>query len=223
MKIVSQAHRILTPISTDGYIELQNLEHIARVCYKSEGTVDSINLGRTKEFIRRLIKNGHDAMLEHGYISVEFVTDRGVSHELVRHRMASYAQESTRYCNYSQNRFGGEIAVIMPSYIPDDPDNKGYQYWYDSCLKAENRYFVLLDDGWSPQQARAVLPTCLKTQIVVTANYREWRHILRLRCAKDAHPQMQALMKPLLEELHGKFDVLFDDIYEGAFGLKGEK
>jgi len=137
-------------------------------------------------------------ILTHKTITVKFITDRGVSHEIVRHRIASYSQESTRYCNYSKSQFNGEITVIEPCFLV--PGTEGYDMWYRACQMAEQYYFSMLDWGCSPQEARAVLPTCLKTEIMVTANVREWLHILKLRTDSAAHPDVRKLMKPLLQE-----------------------
>lgn len=161
-----------------------------------------------------IIKRGHEAVLEHFDITVKFVCDRGVSHEIVRHRMASYCQESTRYCNYSKDVFGSEITVIRPSFLTEG--TPGWQYWKVACRMAEKSYFELLDWGCTPQEARAVLPTCLKTEVVMTANLREWRHFFKLRTAPAAHPQMREVAIPLLHQMRSQVPVIFDDIEEAA-------
>ena len=216
MKIIKPSYEILTPISDGGIKELQHIERIARVCYKSENKI-STDGESAKRLIRRLIDRGHEAMLEHGSISVLFICDRGVSHEIVRHRMASYAQESTRYCNYGKDKFGREITFIQPLYLnfakePDDIKFAKYMVWSTNCEMCEKAYFAMLESGSSPQEARAVLPNSLKTEIVMTANYREWRHFFKLRCDKAAHPQMRELTIPLLKELDKKLPVIFEDI-----------
>ena len=205
MRIVKPGVEIMTP--TDGI--LQHLERCGRVCYKSE---DKIADGTAEKFVAGIIKRGHEAVLEHASITVKFTCDRGVSHEIVRHRMASYCQESTRYCNYSKDGFGGEITVIRPNYLEEN--SPAYFYWDAACRKSEIAYFNLLSCGCSPQEARAVLPTCLKTEVVMTANLREWRHFLRLRCDKAAHPQMREVALMLLDKLHKAVPVCFDDITE---------
>lgn len=223
MKVVPQSFKILTSLSIDGMTELERIECVARTCYKSEPKIQRI-LGEsdihyeyrrgeiTKAFIAGLIRRGHEAMLEHGSISVLITTDRGVSHELVRHRIASYAQESTRYCNYSKDKFGSEITVIEPPF--KEKEGHLHNIWWHQCSMAEQAYLELLENGWTPQMARSVLPTCTKTDIVITANYREWRNILKLRCAPDAHPQMREIMLQILDKFHRCIPVLFDDIYE---------
>lgn len=208
MKIVKAKHEILTAI--DGVQELKELERIARVCYKSEGNI-SEGPESAEKLIKVLISNGHEAMLEHKSFSVIFRCDRAISHEIVRHRMASFAQESQRYCNYSKDKFDNEVQFIQPWWM-DEEDDLGYYTWLKDCKNAEKNYLKLLEDGYSPQQARIVLPNCTKTEIVVTANYREWRHILKLRTAPDAYPDMRNLMLGLLNELKQKLPVIFDDI-----------
>ena len=211
MKIIKPSYEILTDISPFGILELEQIERAARTCYKSEDKITD-QAQSAQQLIKKLIANGHEAMLEHSSLTVKFICDRGVSHELVRHRMASFAQESTRYCNYSQDKFGGEITVVKPFYLAED--SKAYDLWGSACTYAETRYFELLNEGLSPQEARCVLPNSLKTEVVITANYREWRHILKLRTDRTAHPQMRELMVPLLKDLYERILVIFDDIYE---------
>ena len=138
------------------------------------------------------------------------MVDRGISHEIVRHRLASYCQESSRYCNYTQGKFGGEITVIQPHFFAEN--SMQYYDWRDACQIAENRYFSLLNSGAKPEEARDVLPTSLKTELAMTANVREWRHFLKLRTSPAAHPQIREVTIPLLHELQGKVPVLFEDI-----------
>lgn len=206
MKIIKPDVQFITPI--DGATILKRLEHCGRVCYKSE---DKITEGSAEKFVAGIIKRGHEAVLEHCSFTVKFICDRGVSHEIVRHRMASYCQESTRYCNYSKDVFGSEITVIRPSFLTEG--TPGWQYWKVTCRMAEKSYFELLDWGCTPQEARAVLPTCLKTEVVMTANLREWRHFLKLRCSPAAHPQMREVALILLDKVHWLIPVCFDDIW----------
>lgn len=210
MIVAEASYDILTPISEGGIEELQRIELVGRKCYKSEDKITEDGES-AKRFVGMLIKNGHEAMIEHSQLSVLFVCDRGFSHELVRHRIASFAQESTRYCNYSKDKFGNQITVIKPYFLKDryalNEDD-----WYTACKKAEEIYFAMLRHGCSPEEARAVLPMSLKTEVVITTNYREWRNILKLRTDKSAHPQMRELMIPLLNELKRSIPVVFDDI-----------
>ena len=224
MKIINAGYEIWTDISEGGIKELQHLERVARTCYKSEDKITEDGES-AKKMIRGLIKNGHEAMLEHGGMTVKFIVDRGVSHEIVRHRLFSFAQESTRYCNYSKDKFGNEITVIWPGYLNlERSPADGYfideaaNNWYTAVHIAENQYINMLDIGLTPQEARAVLPNSLKTELVVTGNWREWRHFFKLRCDHAAHPQIREVAIPLLEEMHKRIPVLFDDIYEEVFG-----
>lgn len=163
-----------------------------RTCYKSE------TFGREARFIAMILKRGHESVIEHASASFRIVCDRGVSHELVRHRLASYSQESTRYCNYAQDKHGSEISVVRPP----DLEDRSYIVWLQACVEAENAYLALSKGhGLSPQIARSVLPTCLKTEIVMTCNFREWRHFLRLRLSKEAHPQMRQIAEMIRDEL----------------------
>lgn len=210
MKIINPSIEILTPIDDSSEI-LKHIELCGRVCYKSE---DKISEGSAETFIANIIKRGHEAVLEHFNITVKFICDRGVSHEIVRHRLASYCQESTRYCNYSKDGFGNEITVIAPCFFecdPYDPESL-WSRWEEACAIAEKAYFDLLAHGCTPQEARAVLPNSLKTEVVMTANIREWRHFLKLRTSEAAHPQMREVATMLLIALQDLVPVLFDDI-----------
>ena len=205
MKLVKPGYEILTPV--DGISELKLIERAARTCYKSENAITDDGES-AKKLIRTLISKGHEAMLEHSFLSVKFVCDRGVTHELVRHRLCSFAQESTRYCNYSGDKFEKNVKFVIP-YFFENPVK--IEIWTDACARAENAYFDLLKTGATPQEARTVLPNSTAAEIVMSGNYREWRHILKLRTAKDAHPQMREIMCPLGKELQKKLPVIFDD------------
>ena len=205
MRIIEPSVKIITPI--DGPAILKHIEQVGRVCYKSE---DKITEESAEKFVAGIIRRGHEAVIEHFNITVKFITDRGISHEIVRHRLASYAQESTRYCNYGQERFGNEIAVIKPLNIPNDGIT--FDIWERAVAKAEKEYFRLLEVGCKPQTARSVLPTCTKTELMMTANLREWRHFIRLRGEKDAHPDIWILAKDLLRQLKEQIPVVFDDL-----------
>lgn len=205
MKVISPRFEILTPL--DGRAILQHIEACGRVCYKSE---NKITENSAAAFVVGIIKRGHEAVLEHFNITGKFICDRGVSHEIVRHRVASYCQESTRYCNYSKDGFNSEITVIMPCYLTQGTG--GWNIWVQACASAERAYFDLLEFGCSPQEARAVLPTSLKTEVVMTANLREWRHFFKLRTAQAAHPQMREVACMALQQMQATVPVIFDDI-----------
>lgn len=203
MKIIKASVEFVTPI--DGKVILERLEQCGRVCYKSE---DKTTEDSAEKFIASIIKRGHEAVLEHCSFTVKFICDRGVSHEIVRHRLASYCQESTRYCNYSKDGFGSEITVIEPCYL----SGAGYGRWEAACRQSEQAYFDLLNWGCTAQEARAVLPNSLKTELIMTANLREWRHFLKLRTSPAAHPQMREVAKMLLNMCKERMSILFDDI-----------
>ena len=215
MKIIEPSYTILSDISENGIKELQFIERAARTCYKSGGRITDDGES-AKTLIKRLISSGHEAMLEHSMLSVRFVVDRGVSHEIVRHRLFSFAQESQRYCNYSKGKFGNEITFIKPCFWNDKNPEYGkvsnYDWWSYACDKAELAYLNLLEHGATPQEARTVLPNSTATELVVTGNYREWRHFLKLRTAGAAHPQMRQVTIPLLKELQERIPIIFDDI-----------
>lgn len=207
MQIVSAGYEILDPLN--GEEILRKLERVARVCYKSE---DKICEGSAEKMVRALVKSKHEAMLEHFSFSVKFICDRGVSHELVRHRVASFAQESTRYCNYGKT---GDVTFIRPLFFTEDSPEM--DNWAELMMLAEEHYLDLLKEGRSPQEARAVLPNSLKTEVVMTANLREWRHFFLLRAVGTTgkpHPQMREVAVPLLHEVVDKIPVIFDDIKE---------
>jgi thymidylate synthase (FAD) len=207
MKVVMPSIQITFFIPDDElYIE-KKIEKIARVCYKSE---DRITHTSHIKFIEKLLNNGHNAMLEFGYATAHLITDRGISHELVRHRLASFAQESTRYCNYSKDKFGNELTFIAPSGLGSSVSAK--MDWETACLQAEISYFKLIEQGINPQIARSVLPNCLKTEIIIGANLREWRHIFEQRCAASAHPDMRYLMLSALRKFVEKMPTLFRDL-----------
>jgi thymidylate synthase (FAD) len=225
MKIMKPSYEILTEI--DGIKMLQHIEKIGRVCYKSEDKITDDGES-AKAFVKMLINRGHEAMIEYSMISVKFTVDRGVSHELVRHRIASFAQESTRYCNYSNDKFGSEISVIVPSwfeYVPSYYEEllqhkvkdvsvfKNTELeWLQQMGSAEASYLRLLDMGWSAQEARSVLPNSLKTDIAITMDFRNWRNFFRLRTPMSVHPQMREVTIPLLGDFKSRIPVVFDDI-----------
>ena len=223
MNILRAGFEILTPISEGGIDELKHIEKIGRVCYKSEGKITKDGES-AKKFVKMLIDRGHEAMIEHSSLSVRFTVDRGVSHELVRHRIASFAQESTRYVNYSLDKFGNEINVIN---IRDgiDLDNKMknmdssiidaiLREWFSAMKDAEKHYMKMIELGATPQIARSVLPNSTKTEITITTNYREWRNFFKLRVPATAHPQMREVTIPLLKELKNRLPIIVDDIKE---------
>jgi thymidylate synthase (FAD) len=216
MKIINQSYEILS--DPDLRKQLNLIELAGRTAYKSE---DKITDDSAKEFAKMINTRNHEAVLEHSFLSVKFITDRGVSHEIVRHRLCSFTQESTRYCNYSKDKFDNQLTFISPVWFNNDcTDEKeiselsftNVEVWKKCMEYCENTYLSLIDNGlWNPQQARSVLPNSLKTEIVVTANFREWKHIFRLRAiSKAAHPQMRDLMIPLYNYCKEQLPEIFD-------------
>ena len=234
MKIIKPYHEIINVTQNP----LQLIELAGRNCYKSE---DKITPDSAHDFIRRAIKAGHLSLLEHASATVRIICDRGISHEIVRHRIGvAYSQESTRYCRYSDDKFGNQITVILPigfdermydtewTPLNSPPDNfesnmhvklwetlpDVEKIWLASCRASEFYYALLIERGSKPEIARSVLPTSLKTEIIMTANFRAWKWIFRQRCQKAAHPQIREIMLPLLKELHEKIHVVFDEEFE---------
>lgn len=205
MKIINAGYEIISPLN--GEQILKHIELCGRVCYKSE---DKITADSAQKFVETILKRGHEAVLEHFSFTVRFIVDRGVSHEIVRHRIASFCQESTRYCNYGKEGFGREITVINPKAL--QLSQEAFASWKRSCGYAEKKYFEMLEAGQTPQEARSVLPNSLKTEVIMTANLREWRHFLKLRTPTTAHPQMREVAIPLLKECQRKMPIIFSDI-----------
>lgn len=208
--------RIIEPSFTiedelDGEEILRRLERFGRTCYKSEA---KITADSARGFIGRILAMGHESVIEHEKVTVRIVCDRGVSHELVRHRIASYSQESTRYCDYAPGGKVGQLRFIRPCFCEED--SASFRLWRGAMNEAESYYNALRKVGAQPQEARSVLPNSLKTEIVATMNLREWRHFFRLRTSKAAHPQMRQIAVPLLEEFRRRVPVIFDDIPEAG-------
>lgn len=194
----------------DGEYILKQIEKAGRTAYKSE---DKITPDSAKDFVKMISGRGHLSVIEHQSVTVRIICDRGVSHEIVRHRLASYTQESTRYCNYTKGKFGSEITVIEPCFW--EPDDEKYKIWKQTIEQIEAGYNKLIELGATPQEARSILPNSLKTEIVVTMNLREWRHFFTLRTSQAAHPQMREIAISLLKEFQKLIPVVFDDINAG--------
>jgi len=208
MKLIKPDYKILTEI--DGEKILKNIEKAGRTAYKSE---DKITETSAKKFVGMIIRRKHLSVIEHEGFSIKFIIDRGVSHELVRHRLSSFTQESSRYCNYSKGKFNGELTFIdLRPYLTEIQS----KFWLSAINFAEIAYNNLIKNGSTPQFARSVLPNSLKTEIIVTANLREWRTIFEQRTDKAAHPQIREVMVPLLEEIKTIIPVIFDDINQDS-------
>lgn len=221
MRIIKPTFEILTPIDSEQILKL--LESVGRTCYKSE---DKITDESCYKFIQNIVNRGHEAVIEHFNVTVRLINDRGILQEETRHRVASFAAESTRYCNYANDKFGNNVTYIdimggiqydSKMQLLDSETIKAiYSEWIYACEDAEAHYNRMIELGASPQIARAVLNNSTKTEVCITANLREWRHIFQLRTDKAAHPQMRELMIPLLKEFQSKIPVIFDDIEVAA-------
>ena len=207
MKIISPSAVIVAMDEEE--VLLKRIEAAGRTCYKSEHKISDES---AVNFVTKILESEHHSVIEHASCTVRIICDRGVSHEIVRHRLASYSQESTRYANYSADRFGNEITVVRPYFWSINSDQ--YAVWHTAMLQAEQAYLNLIQQGATAQQARSVLPNSLKTEVVITCNFREWRHIFQLRCAQSAHPQMREIMLPLLSEMHAKSNIMFADLFK---------
>lgn len=207
MKLIDQSYKILTDLSVGSVLLMKlQIENAARICYKTEDKLGQF----TDNFLNRLWhQEHHESIFEHVVISVQLITNRGVTHELVRHRIGvAYSMESTRYCDYSKDKFDRQITFIRPVWWKDWSSEQQHIF-EDSCRVAENDYMSLLNHGAKAQEAREVLPNSLKTEIMVTANLREWKHIFDLRCSEKAHPQIRALLEPVEKEFRTKFGTPF--------------
>ena len=212
MNIINPSIEIIDAPSYDAM--LKKIEQIGRVCYKSE---DKITDDSAEQFVRGIIKRGHESVIEHCGISVKVICDRGVTHEIVRHRLASYSQESTRYCNYADGKFDGHITVIDPITgfgwdLNDNKDEAKYLIWMNAMMDADRHYLDMIAVGATPQEARSVLPNSLKTEIVMTMDLREWRSVLRLRCGKAAHPQIREIADKIRDEFVKRYPVFFEEV-----------
>ena len=209
MRMINPRYELLTYL--DQQSVCSKIANCARICYNSD------KIGGNRAFVRTLMDDGHLSMLEHASISVKFTIDRDVSHELVRHRLASFSQESSQHVDYQH-----EIEFITPSWMIGVADGEVINSspavvdttrgaFLKALLDAEKVYRQLRESKWSKQEARAVLPNALATRIVVTANLREWMRIFKLRTTKQAHPQMQRIMIPLQVEFTEKLPIIFGD------------
>jgi thymidylate synthase (FAD) len=207
MRIIDPSYELFFFVPEDGFTAEQMIERVARNCYKSEDKITEESAGK---FVRMLRERGHHAMLEFGYAVAHIVADRGLSHELVRHRLASFAQESTRYCNYLKGKFGSEIAVIKQPNLTEEQQ----EMWMEAIAEAERWYMLLIKSGVKAQIARSVLPIGLRAEINIGANLREWRHIFRMRCAKAAHPIIRGIMLGILGDFNERMPAIYEDLAE---------
>lgn len=212
MNVIKPSIEIIDMKNYDDMI--RKIEKIGRVCYKSEGKITDESAER---FIRNILKRGHESVIEHEAVTVRMICDRGITHEIVRHRIASYSQESTRYCNYAGDKFNNQVTVIdlasgFEYDLSDENDRAKYEVWTEAMENAEKSYFRMLELGATPQEARSILPNSLKTEIVVTMNLRSWRNFFHLRCDSHAHPQMREIANIALGVFKEKLPVFFSDM-----------
>ena len=228
MRIVKPSYEIKTEIENEKI--LNHLEMCARNCYKSEVLIKK---GSSEKFLKNIIKSGHDSILEHYSVTVKFVTSRAVLAQLTRHRLSSFAVESQRYCNYNKEKFDGQVTFVQPTWINKDFSgeynitwagiygidmevsnnmDKPTNRWFWNCAVCERDYLRLINEGWIPERAREVLNNSAKTEIIMTANLREWRTIFKQRCKSDAQSEIRSLLTDLLNEFKEKMPVLFEDL-----------
>ena len=205
MRVIKARAELVSEL--DGAAVMKMLERAGRVCYKSEGNISE---GSAEKLLGNIIRRGHESVIEHVSVTMHLICDRGVSHEIVRHRLASYSQESTRYCNYASGKFGSELTFIAPCYWTEG--SREYELWRQAMLNAERIYLEMLSTGAKPEEARSVLPNSLKTEMYMTANLREWRHFIKLRTSARAHPQMRELALQIKDILKNKLPIIFSDI-----------
>lgn len=208
MRLIKPKVEILTPINGDEIIK--TIASVARTCYKSEANSTK---EKDEALVKRLIESKHEAMIEFADITAKFICSRAISHELVRHRLCSFSQESQRYCNYSKDKFNHEVLFIIPSWL-DEQNSIKRNLFIKSLQEAEHNYFVLTVEGCSAQEARDILPNATKTEINMKANLREWRHFFKLRCDSAAHPDIRILALDLLKQFHDRIPIIFDDLYD---------
>ena len=205
MKIIDASVELAQEIDAEQI--MKHIERAGRVCYKSESRISDTS---AEKFIANIIKSGHESVIEHVSLTFKIICDRGITHEIVRHRLASYSQESSRYCNYSGDKFGNELTFIKPCFWHEDDEN--YLLWKKTLEVIEQNYMALIKNGAKPQEARSILPNSLKTEIFMTANLREWRHFIKLRTSPRAHPQMREVALKIYKILKEKLPVIFSDI-----------
>ena len=191
----------------DGVKIMKNIERACRTCYRSENNITEDSY---KNLIKNCINRGHESVLEHEKITVRLTCDIGVYKDLTRHRFASFSIESTRYCNYSKDKFNNQLKVIEPCNI--ESNSELYSNWIDTIDFIEKEYIAMSKNGATPDQLRMILPHSTAAEVTMTANIREWKHILELRCSKGAHPAVQQVMIPLLLYFKEQMPEIFNNI-----------
>ena len=191
----------------DGKQIMKNLEKACRTCYRSEGLITEDSYSK---LLKNCINRGHESILEHEKITIRMYVDIGVYKDLTRHRHASFSIESTRYCNYGKDKFDNEIKFIKPCNI--DEDSELYSNWIRAMSFIEKEYIAMSKNGATPDQMRMILPHSTAAEVTMTANIREWKHILGLRCAKMTHPAIRQVLIPLLLKFKEEMPEIFEEI-----------
>ena len=208
MKLVKPKVEVLDKLN--GTQILKRIEKIARTCYKSEDKISEDD-SSARKLVTNLINSKHEAMLEFVDITVKFTCSRSIAQEITRHRLASFAMESQRYCAYNKDKFGNEVTFVLPSWVND---NESTELFIQTLKNTELTYFELLNKGLKAQEAREILPNATKTELNMKANLREWRHFFNLRCSQAAHPDIRVLALDLLKQFHERIPIIFDDLYD---------
>lgn len=208
MKLVKPKVEVLDKLN--GTEILKRIEKIARTCYKSEDKISEDD-SSARKLVTNLINSKHEAMLEFVDVTVKFTCSRSIAQEITRHRLASFAMESQRYCAYNKDKFGNEVTFVLPSWVND---NESTELFIQTLKNAELTYFELLNKGLKAQESREVLPNATKTELNMKANLREWRHFFNLRCSQAAHPDIRVLALDLLKQFHEVIPIIFDDLYD---------
>ena len=207
MKLVKPKVEVLDKLN--GTQILKRIEKIARTCYKSEDKISEDD-SSARKLVTNLINSKHEAMLEFVDITVKFTCSRSIAQEITRHRLASFAMESQRFCAYNKDKFGNEVTFVLPSWVND---NESTELFIQTLKNTELTYFELLNKGLKAQEAREILPNATKTELNMKANLREWRHFFNLRCSQAAHPDIRVLALDLLKQFHDRIPIIFDDLY----------
>ena len=207
MRLIKPKVEILDNINGEDI--LKRIEQVARTCYKSEDKI-SEDSSSARKLVTNLINSKHEAMLEFVDITVKFTCSRSIAQEITRHRLASFAMESQRFCAYNKDKFGNEVTFVLPSWVND---NESTELFIQTLKNTELTYFELLNKGLKAQESREVLPNATKTELNMKANLREWRHFFNLRCSQAAHPDIRVLALDLLKQFHDRIPIIFDDLY----------
>lgn len=206
MKIINPSAAITFLNKSDAAEDMKKIERAGRLCYRSDNLITEDSY---EKFIKGIVKSGHESVIEHVNVTVNIVCSRATSHQIVRHRLASYSQESQRYVNYTKERHGEEIAYVFLGGERGVPES---MLGFLEVL--EKGYFQLITEGLKAEDARAILPNCTRTEMVMTANLREWRHFLNVRLGKGAQDEIKYIAQILLKQFYEYYPPIFEDIWE---------